>query len=914
MLAVFLAVLIALSIILLILLYRSHSKPKENTREQYAFRCLATVATLATVCITAITSKTSLTDQLFSLVLKISGHSVPDVNPAPISEHILIVVTFLIAATFISKTHNNWGGKISIDEEERRRMKHTTGMFSQGFEEAVRLVKHAPQRKVYVENKRLDSVTVPSEPNLVWHDHARELFELWMPVFSFIRHGRVAWNQREKCWHGFNKATKKDIFLYCEDEIIKAQNIESFKKYTQSLKPNTPELYVLVKKYPSNLTLTEGYGNLDGITYLSEDYLYDQIIDFSDYFNDIVRRVEIDTFPNSDRIIKDIYTPSSVASDPAGAKILSSDFGEYLSKWASAPTGKQIAIMGEYGQGKSTGALMYVYESYISDFSKSNNRIPILIELRGKSPANLEPQELLGTWAQQYQLQASALMKLLIAGKLIIIFEGFDEMANISNIEARISHFRSLWMFAFPKSKIIFTGRRNLFFEDKELHIVFKGTNESVSGHLCDVVHLCPFDKIKIKQSLRWMDELSADEIVDAASNNIQILDIVSRPSLLYIVASLWSDMRQLFNQGGISSAQVIDKFVMHSYERQEMKERSLGFMKLTKTERQYFHEGIAVYMASTDSTNQITALDLAAIIQRLYKSYPENSHISDSVLSETDRPPMRLRLPECEETIEMILTDVRTHGILVNDLGKREAFRFAHKSFYEMLAAKAHAYSLLEVEPIFYRSIKHAMGGTINTVAADRPEILGFFSEFYIAYLRKFNETVEIPIIAFDKLVGTTTSMPYVRRIKLLAASMMHSKKLKICTIIISLLMMIAGVIVSTETGRSWFNLAPPPIKPELEISLSNWALWASALFIIFYFTFALYSTSAYTRFLRKSRLWVAVIISVDNSTRSTDGVSSLIRLLGKTAAQDMVIKTCAYYSIHPINSLDLKIPPPQT
>jgi len=262
-------------------------------------------------------------------------------------------------------------------------------------------------------------------------------------------------------------------------------------------------------------------------------------------------------------------------------------------------------------------------------------------------------------------------MKLLIAGKLIIIFEGFDEMANISNAEARIAHFRSLWMFAFPKSKIIFTGRRNLFFEDKELHIVFKGTDDSVSGHLCEVVHLCPFDQLKIKQSLRWMDTCSAEEIIAAASTNIQILDIVSRPSLLYIVASLWSDMRQLFNQGGISSAQVIDKFVMHSYARQEMKERTLGFMKLTKTERRYFHEGIAVYMASTGSTNQITASDLAAAIQRLYKSYPENSHISDTVLSETDRPPLRSRLPESEETIEMILTDVRTHGILVNDLGK---------------------------------------------------------------------------------------------------------------------------------------------------------------------------------------------------------------------------------------------------
>lgn len=912
MLAAILITLLALSLILIIYLYRSASNPKEKTREHYAFKCLSTISALAVLCIASISSKTSLLDQALALIARISGNPIPEVPPAPVSEHILLVVIFIVIAWYISKSHENWNGQISADEEERRRMKRATGMLAQGIDEAVRLVKHRPQRKIYVHDKRLDSVTIPSEPNLVWHDHARELFELWMPVSSFPNDGSVIWNNREKTWHGRDRAKKQQIYVYCDDSITAPQSIHNFKAYTKSISTGPTKLYAVVKTYPDNLTLADGYGVKDGITFLSEDYLYSQIVDFSDYYNDITRKVETDAFAGSDRVIKDIYTPSKVSSDPTGTKIVSSDFGQYLSEWSCTPAGKQVAIMGEYGQGKSTGALMYVYDSYKSNFTKTNNRIPILIELRGKSPANLSPAEMLGAWAQQYQLQAAALMKLLIAGKLIIIFEGFDEMANIASAETRIAHFRSLWMFSFPKSKIIFTGRRNLFFEDNELNVAFKGSSENSSGNLCDVVHLCPFDSAKIKQSLRWMDVESANEIIQAASSNIQIFDIVSRPSLLYIVASLWSEMRLIFNQGGISSAQVIDAFVTHSYARQELKERNLGFMKLTRTERRYFHEGIAVYMASTGSTNQITAPDLTAAIQRLYNSYPEHTHISDVIISETDRPPLKLRLVEGDDTIETILTDVRTHGILVNDLGQRGAFRFAHKSFYEMLAAKAQAYSILDIEPVFYRSIKHAMDGVLESVKADRPEILSFFSEFFIAKIRMTHNNSEIALLAFDNLVGTTKPKTYTRKLKLAAAAALHSVNLTRLCIAILIAMLVSATLLSTDLGRTWLGLELLKEKRNMDVSLSNWAFWISFMLGIIYATFTMYSTSVSSRIRQKSRLWVAVLISADNSTRSTEGISAVIRILGKTAARDIITKACDHYSIYPANTLGLNIPHP--
>ena len=41
------------------------------------------------------------------------------------------------------------------------------------------------------------------------------------------------------------------------------------------------------------------------------------------------------------------------------------------------------------------------------------------------------------------------MLKLLIAGRLILIFEGFDEMANVADLEQRIDQFRALWRFSY---------------------------------------------------------------------------------------------------------------------------------------------------------------------------------------------------------------------------------------------------------------------------------------------------------------------------------------------------------------------------------------------------------------------------------------------------------------------------------
>ncbi|MBK7222591.1 MAG: hypothetical protein IPH94_15125 [Saprospiraceae bacterium] len=61
--------------------------------------------------------------------------------------------------------------------------------------------------------------------------------------------------------------------------------------------------------------------------------------------------------------------------------------------------------------------------------------------------------EILSTWAANYRLDTASLLKLHKAGKLLIIFEGFDEMDMIGDREMRLNHFQRLWEFAISKSK-----------------------------------------------------------------------------------------------------------------------------------------------------------------------------------------------------------------------------------------------------------------------------------------------------------------------------------------------------------------------------------------------------------------------------------------------------------------------------
>jgi hypothetical protein len=399
------------------------------------------------------------------------------------------------------------------------------------------------------------------------------------------------------------------------------------------------------------------------------------------------------------------------------------------------PGQRQIAILGDYGQGKSSTALMFTYHlifgSNLPLLAENSlpKRIPILVELRGKSPRDLDEFQFLATWSVKYRIDANALMRLNIAGRLILIFEGFDEMVLIGNSDFRRKHFTKLWNFCYQNAKIIITGRPNFFLDDKEL-IAALGITKSSNNPYCEAFKLSPFSIDRINKALRNHPDFVREQICELAKNNSHFLDLVSRPSLLHLVSILWEKEKFHENVDLLNSAYVLEKFVKHSYSRQGVKEKdSREFISLNNSERDYFMCGVASYMASKQLSNQINKEQFNDLIEKLIANIPDSISTSTSEICGEVTRPLKSRIKKRPDDLIHIQNDARTCGLLVKDLSSSGSLKFGHKSFMEYLFASVVNEYIWSRDSEKSRAIKNVTSLSLDVIL-DYPESVDFLAE----------------------------------------------------------------------------------------------------------------------------------------------------------------------------------------
>ncbi len=690
---------------------------RRYTRERYAFAALG--ATLAIVSLAlgsiAVAPPWIVIAELFN---EWAGKPSSDAAHPHWSESFLMIGICGWALWLLHRNFTNWNGPVSERDMRKARLHEESSLVFEGLTEAARVFKQRAPSPTYLptqQSAKWDPMPVPSEQR-AWREDARELMELSSQQIAFD--STDGWHERHHCWLGEDVRTGGSVALMCPQYHPTEGELEEFIQYVQSLKKDA-ELFVLLKGAGefrnvevANTTIMLRY----------ENGILDNLVDFGDYRTDIRRRVETERLPDSELAVNDVYSVSGLTDGSGHA--LEKDLETYLVEWTNETSQRQIAILGEYGQGKSTGTLMFTYNCLFGRHVVS--RIPILIELRGKSPSTLEPVELLGAWASIYRIDPLALLKLHAKGRLCLIFEGFDEMAGISNIESRINHFRALWKFCYPTAKLLFTGRPNFFLDDTELKSALGVSASLATGPYCDDLHMRPFNIEQIQHSLRWCSAEIRNEIVSIADKNATLFDIVSRPSLLYIVARLWNTPEFSRIRDRATASDVMGAFLAHCHRRQSEKQRnSTGFMLLQEEERKYFIDGIAVFMTSNNLNNQIVGSQLDQAVAELYEVIPE-SFASVATLPQSSTSTLKTRLADRDDALEAIQTDVRTYGLLVKDYSRPNALKFPHKSFFEYLTGSFLARSILNVEPEYCAAIQAATGFVFEDTLA-YPEVLMF-------------------------------------------------------------------------------------------------------------------------------------------------------------------------------------------
>lgn len=291
-------------------------------------------------------------------------------------------------------------------------------------------------------------------------------------------------------------------------------------------------------------------------------------------------------------------------------------------------------------------------------------------------------------------------------------------MALVGDAEMRLKHFRTLWQFCYPNSKIMITGRPNFFLDETEMKSAL-GIYKPISGKAyCEALRLVPFDRQQITLALRAHKGSVRSQICSLVTNNSRFRELVSRPSLLHIVSVLWEREELSSKVDRLNSAFIMDLFVRHSYRRQGRKEAdSPEFMALTGSEREYFMQGIAAYMAAQRLPNQITSSQLGQLVETLIAAAPDSlSEEASTILGEI-RNPLKQRLQGSEHGVDHVKTDVRACGLLVDDPAASGTFRFGHKSFMEFLFAAVLA-DLINTERERSRAILKTTNAGIRDLA----------------------------------------------------------------------------------------------------------------------------------------------------------------------------------------------------
>ena len=574
----------SLFVFLLVLVYLYIFRRK-YTRERYAFWATLSLLSFAGIVFLHIFTNNSFIQIAIELLNKFLTTNIP-MPQTTWSDKMFSIIIFGILAKVILSIYNNWDGAKSKEEVDwSPRPFITNALMGIPGKKIVISIEDKKKKKEF-EQPYFDT-------SLAWHSNVAKMLKIISKQYYIDSDND--WYSEENIF--ISKFSQKNIVIFSVLEEPSQDEIQRKIEFSRLHIDGEIFKFIVAVQNESKSKCEEIFLNTT-VEYRYKDELLNSLVDFSDYFDYIKRAYEDKEISDGDGLrLQDIYVESEgeIPSDKTKAIPIKS-IEQYVLKWTKEKSNKHISLLGEYGQGKSVLSLKIAYEM----IENNDERIPIIIELRGKSPRNESLESIVASWASTFDIKTSGMIRLLEEGKLLIILEGFDEMDMIGDSHRRLEHFNRLWEFArYEKSKVLITGRPNLFLDNEEMVDYLNAFNNNTNLFYSEAIHIKPFNQTQIKHALRNVEETVSSEILELLKEktNDSFEDLISRPSTLYQASIIWSEL----DKENINSASVIEHFLNHAYRRQTEKLRNIGRTGvetlLTNNERKYFMVGIAVGM-----------------------------------------------------------------------------------------------------------------------------------------------------------------------------------------------------------------------------------------------------------------------------------------------------------------------------
>jgi hypothetical protein len=335
---------------------------------------------------------------------------------------------------------------------------------------------------------------------------------------------------------------RQRVLIRCIDGEIVASDVDAL---DESLDRKTPQGWLISDKRVSDLARKRAAEDEAFQVFNLSDFLRQTV--WRPYFDALTSLVEKDHIP-------DLYVDLACYKqemDEQGREVRRdrhTSLDEYIDDWLKERGKMHISLLGEFGTGKTWFCRHYAYRQlarYLAD--PANERLPLLITLRAFAKA-MTPQQLINdALLEQYKLPFvgsafEVFQEMNRRGKLLLILDGFDEMARHVDYQTVVDNFWQLASLVDEGSKVILTSRTEYFRWAKESEKILGGEEYGrrtivLTPPKFEALHLEPFSDEQIRQVITR--RLGAEEgpvVADRILATENLAEMARKPVLVELL------------------------------------------------------------------------------------------------------------------------------------------------------------------------------------------------------------------------------------------------------------------------------------------------------------------------------------------------------------------------------------------
>lgn len=327
----------------------------------------------------------------------------------------------------------------------------------------------------------------------------------------------------------------QEYFIRCIAGLVDAEDVAAF------LKDHSDLDGMLISDHGFTGASLQVATTVPGREVATIDEFIEQSVDFTGYIDSMESLIHLRKIEHSYLRVQCVES-TRYAGITSNISVAPVDLDDFIVAWLKDPLKEHLTLIGEFGSGK-TWALQHLTYLAIQSYRAakkariSRPRIPIFLEL--KETRALSVEEMIEATVVKCGVPKGAVQELNRMGKILFLFDGFDEMSARVDRETLAKHYWQLAKVLVPGGKVILTCRSEHFQNPIEGRSLLKGELRdcafrlSTSGPQFQIIELQPLPSTEVSL---WFQRHARSEMVDIMFANPELAEICRRPLMLEFI------------------------------------------------------------------------------------------------------------------------------------------------------------------------------------------------------------------------------------------------------------------------------------------------------------------------------------------------------------------------------------------